>query len=155
MVYYYNGMYYYAFTLRKTRAPIRQEDYLKYIEALKKKLATLEVHEFHFELKHGLHYHAMISSKYQIKKTAFRLEKYGWTWELCDVTHFAGWMTYIRKDTKRELVNHFLAVEGDQIPANLDEGGRKAYAMSQLEINEDDSIDDEVNDAWYYKTRLV
>jgi len=149
------SIYYYALTLRKTRAPVSQIDYEKYITCLKKKFATLVVIEGHYEMTRGLHYHAMISSKYKIRPSSIRLEKNGWSWQLNDVTHYDGWMTYIRKDTKRELVNHFLAVEGDQIPKNLDEGGRIAYAMDLLEIDDIESIDEETDNAWYYKTRLV
>lgn len=146
-------MYYYAFTLRKTRHPITQEDYCIFVAKLLECNPTLTIIESHFEQTNGLHYHAMFSSNFRLKSSNVKKLgfKSGWSYRLNEVTHYEGWMNYIRKDTKREAINHFMATE--HIPG-VRQDDREKYAKAQLHIVDDSCSEDEGTE-WYYKTRLV
>jgi len=149
-------MYYYALTLRKTRLPITTTLYEDYISRLVKKLRTFDVIEYHYELEEGLHYHALVASLYKLKKQSIKLEMYGWSWQLVDITHFDGWMTYIRKDIIKagELMRHFLVTEDDRIPAHFTLEERMEYARTVLGLPQDEGSEDD-STAWYKKIRLV
>jgi len=146
-------MYYYAFTLRKTRHPITQEDYCVFMAKLLDCNRTLTIIEAHYEQTRGLHLHAMLSSNFRLKTSNVRKVgfKSGWSYRLNDVTHYEGWMNYIRKDTKKEIINHFMATEHVR---GLTQQDREQYAKAQLHIVDDSGSEDEGTE-WYYKTRLV
>lgn len=149
-------MYYYALTLRKTRQPIEYLHYEMYVEKLLKKLKnTIEVIEAHYETTQGLHYHAMVASLYKLRPKDLRLEKYGWSFQCNEVTHYDGWMNYIRKDItkQKEHLRMFLLTEDDQIPSHLSIPERIEYAKKVIGYRDDVSEDD--TEAWYRKVRLV
>jgi len=153
-------MYYYAFTLRKTRHPITQEDYCVFVAKLLECNPTLTIIEAHYEQTKGLHYHAMFLSNFRLKETDVRkvgikkgnyYKLTGWSYRLNDITHYEGWMNYIRKDTKKEIINHFMATEHVR---GLTQQDREQYAKAQLHIVDDSGSEDDGTE-WYYKTRLV
>lgn len=98
-------MYYYSLTVRKTTNPIWIQDYYDYIE----KYLVSENREvvYHFEAKHGLHFHAMIKSSKKIYIDKIFPPEKGWNLDFALTKNREAWNWYIRKDRCHEklLIN--------------------------------------------------